>query len=108
MLNIAIRSLVKPGDRVVISCMEHNAVVRPLYALGAQVHVAGKRLFDPEQLLEDFDALLTPDTKACIMTHVPMCLAGSFRWNRRRRCAGKEGFRLCWMLPNLRDACVFP
>ena len=69
-LNIAIRSLVKPGDRVVISCMEHNAVVRPLYALGAQVHVAGKRLFDPEQLLEDFDALLTPDTKACIMTHV--------------------------------------
>lgn len=69
-LNIAIRSLVKPGDRVVISCMEHNAVVRPLYALGAQVHVAGKRLFDPEQLLEYFDALLTPDTKACIMTHV--------------------------------------
>lgn len=69
-LNIAIRSLVKPGDRVVISCMEHNAVVRPLYALGAQVHVAGKRLFDPEQLLEDLDALLTPDTKACIMTHV--------------------------------------
>lgn len=69
-LNIAIRSLVKPGDRVVISCMEHNAVVRPLYALGAQVHVAGKRLFDPEQLLEDLDALLTPNTKACIMTHV--------------------------------------
>ena len=69
-LNIAIRSLVKPGDRVVISCMEHNAVVRPLYALGAQVHVAGKRLFDPEQLLKDLDALLTPDTKACIMTHV--------------------------------------
>ena len=69
-LNIAIRSLVKPGDRVVISCMEHNAVVRPLYALGAQVHVAGKHLFDPEQLLEDLDALLTPDTKACIMTHV--------------------------------------
>lgn len=69
-LNIAIQSLVKPGDRVVISCMEHNAVVRPLYALGAQVHVAGKRLFDPEQLLEDLDALLTPDTKACIMAHV--------------------------------------
>ena len=69
-LNIAIRSLVKPGDRVVISCMEHNAVVRPLYALGPQVHVAGKRLFDPEQLLEDLDALLTPDTTACIMTHV--------------------------------------
>ena len=35
-LNIAIRSLVKPGDRVVVSGFEHNAVVRPLYALGAE------------------------------------------------------------------------
>ena len=69
-LNIAIRTLVKPGDRVVISCMEHNAVVRPLYAIGADVHVAGNRLFDSAELLENLEALLTPDTKACIMTHV--------------------------------------
>ena len=45
-LNIAIRSLVKPGGRVVISGFEHNAVVRPLYALGAEIRVAGRRLFD--------------------------------------------------------------
>ena len=29
-LNIAIRTLVKPGSRVVISGFEHNAVTRPL------------------------------------------------------------------------------
>lgn len=39
-LNIAIRSLVAPGDRVVVSGYEHNAVMRPLHALGAQVAVA--------------------------------------------------------------------
>jgi selenocysteine lyase/cysteine desulfurase len=69
-LNIAIRSLLGPGDRVVISCMEHNAVVRPLYALGAQVQVARAPLFDSQGLLQEFDRLLTPDTRACILTHV--------------------------------------
>jgi selenocysteine lyase/cysteine desulfurase len=69
-LNIAIKSLAGRGDRVVISGMEHNAVVRPLYAIGADVHVARGRLFDRASLLQDFDALLTPDTRLCVMTHV--------------------------------------
>ena len=43
-LNIAIRSLVKPGSRVVISGFEHNAVTRTLRDLGATVTVAGRRL----------------------------------------------------------------
>lgn len=33
-LNIAIRSIVKPGGRVIVSGFEHNAVTRPLHALG--------------------------------------------------------------------------
>ena len=41
-LNIAIRSLVHPGDRVVISGFEHNAVTRPLHAIGAEITVAGR------------------------------------------------------------------
>lgn len=69
-LNIAIKSLVGPGDRVVVSPVEHNAVVRPLYALGAKVQVASAPLFDDEQLLAAFDRLLTTDTRACVMTHV--------------------------------------
>ena len=68
-LNIAIKSLVRPGDRVVISGMEHNAVVRPLHAIGAQIEVARGELFSEEKLLEDFDRLLTPETRACVVTH---------------------------------------
>lgn len=34
-LNIAIKGLVRPGDTVVTSSFEHNAVVRPLHALEA-------------------------------------------------------------------------
>ena len=35
-LNIVLRGLIRPGDRVVTTSMEHNAVMRPLRALQAQ------------------------------------------------------------------------
>lgn len=86
-LNIAIKSLAGGGDRVVVSCMEHNAVMRPLYAIGADVHVAGRKLFDSHQLLEDLERLLTPDTKLCVMTHV----SNVFGW----RLPIEEAAELC-------------
>ena len=69
-LNLAIRTLVKPGDRVVISGFEHNAVLRPLHAIGADVIVASRALFDPAQTVLDFDAAITPDTAAVVVNHV--------------------------------------
>ena len=69
-LNIAIRTLVKPGDGVVISGFEHNAVVRPLYALGAKLTVAGRRLFDWEDTLEQWETALKKGPKAAVFTHV--------------------------------------
>ena len=69
-LNIAIRTLVAPGDRVVVSGFEHNAVVRPLYALGAKVTGAGRRLFDWEDTLEEFEKALRTGPKAAVFTHV--------------------------------------
>ena len=44
-LNIAIRSLVSPGDKVLVSGFEHNAVIRLLHHIGAQIIVAGTKLF---------------------------------------------------------------
>lgn len=68
-LNIAIRSLVKPGGRVLISGFEHNAVVRPLHALGAQVTVAGRKLFDWEDTLSRFEDGLKQGVDAAVFTH---------------------------------------
>ncbi len=67
-LNIAIRTLVKPGDRVVISGFEHNAVTRPLHLLGAKVTVAGRSLFDWEDMLESFENALKQGQDAAIFT----------------------------------------
>ena len=55
-LNIAIRSLTSENSRVLISGFEHNAVTRPLHALGAKIRVAGQKLFDPEDTLRSFAA----------------------------------------------------
>lgn len=69
-LNIAIRTIVHPGARVLISGFEHNAVTRVLYALGAQTVVAGRRLFDREDTLTEFENALRGGVDAAVFTHV--------------------------------------
>ncbi len=68
-LNIAIRTLVKPGAAVAISGFEHNAVTRPLAALGAKTVVAGRRLFDWDDTLEQFEDALKMGVSAAVFTH---------------------------------------
>ena len=69
-LNIAIKTLVRAGDTVLISGYEHNAVTRPLHALGAKVKVAAGPLFRPAELYRRFEALLTPEVSCVVCTHV--------------------------------------
>lgn len=69
-LNIAIGSLVKEGDRVLISGFEHNAVVRPLYARKADLRIAGRRLFQWEEILESFRRELRRGVDAAVFTYV--------------------------------------
>ncbi len=69
-LNIAIRSLIKPGMKVAVSGFEHNSVMRPLYALGAEVMVFGRKLFDWEDTLRSFERVLNRGAQAAVFTHV--------------------------------------
>ena len=69
-LNMAIRSLFGPGDRVVVSGFEHNAVTRCLYGLGCQVVVAGRKLFDWDDTLEEFGRALDSGVSGAVFTHV--------------------------------------
>lgn len=69
-LNIAIKSLVKPGDAVLISGYEHNAVTRPLAALGVEVRVASSPLFQPDAALAAFREALTGDVSCVVCNHV--------------------------------------
>ena len=68
-LNIAIRSLLGPGDRVVVSGYEHNAVWRPLHGIGADIQVASSPLFEPDAAVEAFRRAI-PGAKAAVCTQV--------------------------------------
>lgn len=69
-LNIAIRSLVPPGGRVVLSGWEHNAVTRPLHALGVEERIARGRLFDDGAFLADWEKALREGADAAVCTQV--------------------------------------
>lgn len=70
-LNIAIRTLVKPGANVVISGYEHNAVTRVLHSIpNVKLSVAAAPLFAPNETIRSFEAAITGETDAVICNHV--------------------------------------
>lgn len=70
-LNIAIKTLARPGSQVVISGYEHNAVTRPLHAIpGVKIKVAAGPLFDSDGVYDAFEQAITPDVDAVVCNHV--------------------------------------
>ncbi|MDP4117818.1 MAG: aminotransferase class V-fold PLP-dependent enzyme [Bacillota bacterium] len=67
-LNIMIRGMVKDGDKVIVSPLEHNSVMRPLYASNAEISVLPLN----EDGTSDMDALknMLNGTKFVIINHV--------------------------------------
>lgn len=68
-LNVAISSLIHPGSRVAITGFEHNAVTRPLYARGVETVIAGRKLFDWDDTLAQWEAALKSGVSAAVFTH---------------------------------------
>lgn len=69
-LNIAIRSLLQPGARVAVTGFEHNAVIRPLHAMGCRIIVCGRKLFDWDDILTDLEKALRSGIDGAVFTHV--------------------------------------
>ena len=70
-LNLALRGLLRPGDHVVTSSMEHNAMMRPLRALeaeGVEVTVVGCST-DGRLDLSALEAAIRPDTVLVALNH---------------------------------------
>ena len=69
-LNLALLGTLRAGDHAVVSCLEHNAVLRPLEHLkktrGVRYDVAP--LTDGRLQPEAVAALVRPETKVCCMT----------------------------------------
>ncbi len=71
-LNTAINGVVRPGDRVVTTVLEHNSVLRPLNRLAAEQGVTVEHAgCDSNGVLDydDLERLVTPGTRAVVVTH---------------------------------------
>lgn len=71
-LNMVLKGLIHPGDGVLTTSWEHNAVLRPLYQLEAQgVSLAVIGSDSPSGVLQydAMEALLTPQTKWVVCNH---------------------------------------
>ena len=68
-LNCLIKGYLHPGDHVIISSMEHNAVMRPLLLTPEvsfdRVQADGEGFIDPD----DIRPLIRPNTKLILMAH---------------------------------------
>lgn len=67
-LNFVIKGVLKAGDTALVSDLEHNAVMRPLTALGVNYDVFETSLSDDEKTLENFKKKLTKRPKMVICT----------------------------------------
>ena len=71
-LNMAINGVVRPGDRVVTTVLEHNSVLRPLNRLAAERGVTVEHADCDANGVLDYDELerlVTPGTRAVVVTH---------------------------------------
>ena len=70
-LNFIIKGLLKPGNHILVSAMEHNAVMRPIVQLAA-CGISFDRIpcrKDGSMLLEQVEPLIRPETKAIVTLH---------------------------------------
>lgn len=70
-LNVLLKGFLKPGDHVITSGMEHNAVMRPLHSLedkGVEVSRVPCTL-EGLVIVEELEPLIRPNTKVIVMLH---------------------------------------
>lgn len=71
-LNTVINGVVRPGDRVVTTVLEHNSVLRPLNRLAAERGVTVEHAGCDASGVLDYDELeqlVTPGTRVVVVTH---------------------------------------
>jgi len=71
-LNMGLKGLLRPGDHVITSCIEHNSVVRPLKKLerqGVKVTRLSPRTGNSIVTPQDMEKTITKETRLVVITH---------------------------------------
>ncbi|MDR1620618.1 MAG: aminotransferase class V-fold PLP-dependent enzyme [Clostridiales bacterium] len=95
-LNMAIKGYVKPGDHVLVSAMEHNAVMRPLMQLACSGVMLDRIPADAQGILlpETIAPLVRPNTTLLVVTHASNVSGGINPIEKVARIARQFGIPL--------------
>lgn len=108
-LNLAIQGIAKQGGHVVISDLEHNSVLRPVYALAKEGRIRYSIAAveeDDADTVRHFAAAIRPDTRAVICTLASNVTGQILPWKAiaalckaRGICMIADGAQACGTLP---------
>ena len=107
-LNVVLKGLLRSGDHVIVSSMEHNAVMRPIRQLEkkginfTRVQCESDGSLKPKKLL----SCLRPDTKAVVMTHASNVFGTMLPIQEVGNFCNENG--LIFILDSAQTAGVFP
>ena len=98
-LNMALKGVLKKGDHVVISSLEHNAVLRPLYKMSESgeisYSIAAVVPGDDEQTLQNFREAINRRTKLFVCTHASNVFGTRLPTERLCALAHSNGILFC-------------
>jgi len=107
-LNTAIKGLIRPGDHVITTALEHNSVLRPLY----EMEVAGAALTiipsdrNGNIRYKDIEASIRPNTRAIVCTHASNLTGNLLDIARVGETARRHG--LLFIVDAAQTAGIFP
>lgn len=107
-LNTVIKGVLKPGDHCVISCLEHNSVLRPLEKLkknNISYSVANVYPGDNDKTLNSFRDCFNEKTKLVVCTHASNVFG--IRLPVERICALAHSYGIMFCLDAAQTAGVF-
>ncbi len=67
-INYVLKGVLESNDHIVISSLEHNAVLRPIVKMGNPYSIAQVDLYDSERTFENFKNAVNKDTKMIFCT----------------------------------------
>lgn len=97
-LNLVMKGLLKPGDHVVVSDLEHNAVMRPLEALkerGVSYSAAEVTPGDSDATLDAFRKAMTPKTRLLVCTQASNVFGVRVPVERLAALCHQYGAKIC-------------
>ena len=108
-INMVLWGILQKGGTVLVSDMEHNAVMRPLFALsqqrGVRVKTVPVDVWSPDKTVDNFRAATTADVRLIFCTHASNVFGSLLPIEQLGHFARKKG--ICFAVDAAQTAGVF-